>query len=58
MVRTVYALRRDNDDWGQAGTMVREVLDDDARDRPAHNIIGHVSKSVREPVLSRVFSGS
>ncbi len=26
-----------------------------ARDRLAHNIIGHVSKVVKEPVLSRVF---
>jgi catalase len=34
---------------------VREVLDDEARSRVAHNIIGHVSKGVREPVLSRVF---
>ena len=29
MVRTAYALRQDDDDWGQAGTLVREVLDDD-----------------------------
>jgi catalase len=35
--------------------MVREVLDDDQRDRLAHNIIGHVTDGVREPVLSRVF---
>ncbi len=55
MVRTAYALRQDDDDWGQAGTLVREVLDDAARDRLAHNIIGHVSDGVREPVLSRVF---
>ena len=55
MVRTAYALRQDDDDWGQPGTMVREVLNDDQRDRLAHNIIGHVSKGVREPVLSRVF---
>ena len=34
---------------------MREVLDDAARDRLAHNVIGHVSKGVREPVLSRVF---
>ena len=40
---------------GQAGTLVREVLDDAARDRLAHNVIGHVSKGVREPVLSWVF---
>ena len=55
MVRTAYALRQEDDDLGQAGTMVREVLDDEARDRLAHNIIGHVSKGVKEPVLSRVF---
>ena len=48
-------LRPEDDDWGQAGTLVREVLDDAARDRLAHNVIGHVSKGVREPVLSRVF---
>ncbi len=55
MVRTAYALRQDDDDWGQAGTMVREVLDDAARDRLANNIIGHVLDGVKEPVLSRVF---
>ena len=55
MVRTAYALRPEDDDWGQAGTLVREVLDDDARDRLADNIIGHVSDGVKEPVLSRVF---
>ena len=55
MVRASYTLRKDDDDWGQAGTLVREVLDDEARERLAHNVIGHVSKGVREPVLSRVF---
>ncbi len=28
MVRTAYALRPEDDDWGQAGTLVRDVLDD------------------------------
>ena len=55
MVRTAYALRAEDDDWGQAGTLVRDVLDDEARDRLAQNIIGHVADGVREPVLSRVF---
>jgi catalase len=55
MVRAAYTLRAEDDDWSQAGTMVREVLDDDQRDRLAHNIIGHVTDGVREPVLSRVF---
>ncbi|HVR00035.1 MAG TPA: catalase [Mycobacterium sp.] len=55
MVRHAYTLRPDDDDWSQAGTLVREVLDDEARDRLAHNVIGHVLKGVKEPVLSRVF---
>jgi catalase len=55
MVRSADTLRAEDDDWGRAGTMVREVLDDDARERLAHNIIGHVPKGVKEPVLSRVF---
>jgi catalase len=55
MVRQAYTLRKDDDDWGQAGALVRDVLDAAARERLAHNIIGHVSKGVKEPVLSRVF---
>ena len=56
MVRAAYTLREDDDDFGQAGTLVRHVLDDEARERLAANIIGHVSNGVREPVLSRVFT--
>ena len=55
MIRQAYTLRRDDDDWGQPGTLVRDVLDDAARERLANNIIGHVSDGVQEPVLSRVF---
>ncbi|MEO8816236.1 MAG: catalase [Mycobacterium sp.] len=55
MVRQAYTLREDDDDWSQAGTLVRDVLDDEQRDRLAANIIGHVSAGVHEPVLSRVF---
>ena len=55
MIRAAYTLRKEDDDWGQAGTLVRDVLDDDARDRLVHNIVGHISKGVKEPVLSRVF---
>ena len=55
MVRSAYALRKDDDDWGQPGTLVRNVLDDAARERLAGNVVGHVSKGVKEPVLSRVF---
>jgi catalase len=55
MVRIAYALCDDDDGWGQAGALARDVLDDEARERLAHNVIGHVSKGVKEPVLSRVF---
>jgi catalase len=55
MVRTAYTLRRDDDDWGQAGTLVREVMDDAARQRLADNIVGHLLEDVTEPVLLRAF---
>jgi catalase len=55
MVRSPYTLRPDDDDWSQAGTLVREVMDDEQRQRLVHNIVHHVSDGVKEPVLSRVF---
>ena len=47
MVRTAYTLRPSDDDWGQAGTLVREVLDDAARDRLVDNIVGHLLNGVQ-----------
>ncbi len=55
MVRTAYTLRAEDDDWGQAGTLVRDVLDDAARSRLVGNIIGHLRDGVTEPVLQRAF---
>ncbi|PQM46155.1 Catalase [Mycobacterium talmoniae] len=55
MMRAAYTLRPDDDDWGQAHTLIREVMDDDQRERLVRNVVGHVSNGVREPVLSRVF---
>jgi catalase len=55
LVRTAYTLRADDDDWGQAGTMVREVLDAAARERLVSNIAGHLLDGVTEPVLQRAF---
>ena len=56
LVRTAASLHREDDDWGQAGTMVREVLDDAARDRLVSNIVGHLLNGVTEPVLVRAFA--
>ncbi|WP_030024662.1 catalase [Streptomyces monomycini] len=53
MVREAYKLRRDDDDWSQAGTQVRQVLDDAARGRLVDNVTGHLSKGVSRPVLLR-----
>ena len=55
MVHAAYTLRPEDDDWGQAGTMVREVLDDAARERLVSNIVGHLLDGVTEPVLQRAF---
>jgi catalase len=55
MVRTAYTLRAADDDWGQAGTLVREVMDDAQRDRLVDNIVGHLLNGVTEPVLHRAF---
>ncbi|GAA2628064.1 catalase [Streptomyces axinellae] len=53
MVRHAYTLRREDDDFGQPGTMVRQVLDDAARDRLVGNISGHLLDGVSGPVLER-----
>ena len=55
MVRAAYTLHAEDDDWGQAGTLVREVLDDAARERLVDNIVGHLLNGVTEPVLLRAF---
>ncbi|MER5968613.1 catalase [Streptomyces sp. NPDC002055] len=53
MVREAYSLHREDDDFGQAGTQVREVLDDAQRDRLVSNISGHLLKGVSRPILDR-----
>ncbi|MFD9532817.1 catalase [Streptomyces sp. NPDC060010] len=53
MVREAYTLRSEDDDWGQPGTMVREVFDDAARERLVSNVAGHLLDGVSPPVLER-----
>ncbi|SDH62122.1 catalase [Agrococcus jejuensis] len=56
LIRSAATLHPEDDDFGQAGTLVREVLDDAARERLVGNIVGHVSKvripEIRERVLA------
>jgi catalase len=54
LVRAASALHAEDDDFGQAGTLVRDVLDDAARDRLVGTIVTHVRGGVVEPVLARV----
>ncbi|SIR95633.1 catalase [Williamsia sterculiae] len=54
-VRAGYIEHAEDGDFVQAGTLVREVLDDAQRERLVGNVVGHVLDGVREPVLSRVF---
>ena len=53
MVRSAYTLRADDDDFGQARTQVRDVLDDEERDRLVSNIAGHLADGVSDKVLAR-----
>ncbi|KZB83254.1 catalase [Amycolatopsis regifaucium] len=55
VIRSAYKLHAEDDDFGQPGTLVREVMDDEQRARLASNIIGHASNDVSRPVLERVF---
>jgi catalase len=52
-IRAAYTLRTDDDDWGQAGALVRKVMDDAARERLVSNVVGHLKDGVSEPVLKR-----
>ena len=54
IVRSSYELHAEDDDFGQAGTLVREVFDDAQRDRLVETVSGGIADVV-EPVLSRVF---
>ncbi|HEY0561170.1 MAG TPA: catalase-related domain-containing protein, partial [Frankiaceae bacterium] len=55
MVHAAQSLHSEDDDWGQARTMVNKVLDDAARTRLVDNIVGHLLDGVTEPVLERAF---
>lgn len=54
-VRAAYNKRKDDDDWSQAGTLVRKVMDDAQRNRLVSNVVGHLKKGVSQPVLERAF---
>src|SRR5713226_3163899 len=54
-MHAAYVQHAEDDDWSQPGTLVREVMDDAARDRLVSNIVGALLAGVTEPVLQRAF---
>ncbi len=55
-IRAAYTLRKDDDDFGQAGTLVRKTMDDAQRERLVSNVVGHLQKGVSRPVLERALA--
>ena len=55
MVRVAYRDHPEDDDFGQARTMIRDVFDDDARERFVSNVAGHLADGVSDAVLARAF---
>ncbi|WP_140909833.1 catalase [Cognatiluteimonas lumbrici] len=55
MVRAAYTLRADDDDFGQAGTLVRRVFTDAEREALVEQVAGSLLGGVRSPVLERAF---
>src|SRR5699024_4086409 len=55
LTRAAYTLHAEDDDWGQPGALVRDVMDDAARQRLVSNIGRHLLDGVTEPVLQRAF---
>ncbi|QMU71408.1 catalase [Streptacidiphilus sp. P02-A3a] len=56
IIRAAYTLHAEDDDFSQAGDLVREVLDDQARDRLVGNVVRHLKTGVSQPVVERAFA--
>jgi catalase len=55
MVRAAYTLHPDDDDWGQANSLVNEVMDEDQRDRLVDTVSGALANIRRDEILQRAF---
>jgi catalase len=52
--RYAYELHAEDDDFGQAGTLVRDVMTDTDREHLVGNIVAHASDNVSADVQRRV----
>jgi len=55
IMRTAFGTHAQDDDFVQATALVRDVLDDAARDRLVANTVAQLRNGVTEPVLQRSF---
>jgi catalase len=55
MVRAAYTLHPEDDDFGQANTLINKVMNDDARDRLVDTVSGILAGLRRDEVLQRAF---
>jgi catalase len=55
ITRSASRLHAEDDDFGQPGTLVRQVLSDTERDHLVANIVGHLRQGVTDQVLARAF---
>src|SRR5690606_29542571 len=53
--RAAYKLRKDDDVYCHAGTLVRHVVDAEQRERLVSNVVGDLKGGVSEAVLERAF---
>lgn len=53
MVREAYKLRKDDDDFSQAGSLVRDVFGEKERADLVDTVAGALANGVKEPVLGR-----
>ena len=56
LARTAYEKHAADDDFSQPGTLVREVMDDGAREALVANIVGHASDEVSPDMQLRVIA--
>ena len=56
LARTAYEKHAADDDFSQPGTLVREVMDDAAREALVRNIVGHASDEVSSEMPLRVIA--
>ncbi len=54
-MHSAYTPHKEDNDFVQPGTLIREVMDDAQRQRLVANVVGHLKNGVSKPILERAF---